>query len=62
MLVNKLEGAEVMEKCMIDGYTTYTSPAEVQKSAIEENQLGNVGTSISVSVSWSVSWTFSWSF
>lgn len=53
-----------MGKSILDGYTTYTTPAEVQKSAIEDNQLGNVGTSVTISVSYSltVSWTFSWSF
>ena len=53
-----------MEKRILDGYTTYTTPAEVQKSAVEDNQLGNVGTSITIRVSYSasVSWTFSWSF
>lgn len=52
-----------MGKSILDGYTTYTTPAEVQKSAIEDNQLGNVGTSVTFSVSYSlsVSWTFSWS-
>lgn len=51
-----------MEKSILSGYTTYTTPAEVQKSAVEDNQLGDVGTSITISISWSVSWTFSWSF
>lgn len=63
-MINKNKGDEVMEKSILDGYTTYTTPAEVQKSAVEDNQLGNVGTSITISVSYSasVSWTFSWSF
>ncbi|UQS84134.1 signal protein [Bombilactobacillus thymidiniphilus] len=49
---------------LLNGYTNYTSPARVQQSAVEESQLGNVGTSISLSVTYSasVSWTFSWSF
>lgn len=53
-----------MEKSILSGYTTYTTPSEVQKSAVADNQLGNVGTSISISVTYSasVSWTFSWSF
>lgn len=53
-----------MENSVLAGYTTYTTPTEVQKSAVEDNQLGNVGTSITVSVTYSVSvsWTFSWSF
>lgn len=49
---------------LLSGYKEYTSPAQVQQSAAEENQLGNVGTSISLSVTYSasVSWTVSWSF
>ena len=63
-MINKHKGDKVMGKSILDGYTTYTTPAEVQKSAIEDNQLGNVGTSVTFSVSYSlsVSWTFSWSF
>lgn len=51
-------------KSILNGYTTYVTPREIQKSAVEETQLGNVGTSISLSVtySWSLSWTFTWSF
>ncbi|XXC21437.1 LxmA leader domain family RiPP [Bacillus subtilis] len=49
-------------KNLISGYTAYTSPVEVQKSANEENQLGNVGTSVSLSYSASVSWSWSVSF
>lgn len=46
------------------GYVSYTTPLDVQKSAVEENRLGNVGTSVSLSVSYSasVSWSWSWSF
>ncbi len=49
---------------LLKGYTSYTTPAAIQKSAIDESQLGFVGTSISLSVTYSasVSWTFSWSF
>ncbi|WP_262092870.1 hypothetical protein, partial [Weissella fangxianensis] len=56
---------EIMKDAtLLSGYTSYTSPIDVQRSAVEESQLGNVGTSISLSVSYSasVSWTFSWSF
>ncbi|MEE0941308.1 MAG: hypothetical protein U0L31_05385 [Bifidobacteriaceae bacterium] len=45
---------------LTEGYTSYTSPAQVQKSATEESKLGNVGTSISLSVSYS--WSLSWSY
>lgn len=47
---------------LLSGYKSYTSPAAVQKSAIDESQMGFVGTSVTVTVSASVSWTFSWSF
>jgi|GEM_PF-3218923 len=53
-----------MERSIFDGYTRYTTPAEVRKSAVEDSQLGDVGTSFSFSISWSwsLSWTFTWSF
>ena len=47
---------------LLKGYTNYTTPMEVQNSAIEDNQLGNVGTSLSISLSVSYSWSVSWSY
>ncbi|WP_412094288.1 LxmA leader domain family RiPP [Bacillus atrophaeus] len=52
----------IIMKNLISGYTAYTSPVEVQKSANEENQLGNVGTSLSLSLSVSYSASVSWSW
>lgn len=47
---------------LLQGYTQYTTPLEIQNSALESDQLGNVGTSISLSLSISYSWSLSWSY
>ncbi len=49
-------------RSLVKGYTTYTSPLEVQEAALNDAKLGDVGTSISLSVTYSVSWswTISW--
>ena len=57
----KLEGGE-MGKSLLSGYTAYASPVEIQRSASNDAQLGDVGTSVSLSVSVSYSLSFSWSF
>lgn len=48
---------------VVDGFTQYTDPTEIQRDAAHDSELGNVGTSISLSVSYSasISWTVSWS-
>ncbi|MDG0843987.1 hypothetical protein M4L39_11055 [Staphylococcus equorum] len=52
-----------MKNLLLNGYRNYTSASELQKTAINDSELGNVGTSISLSVTYSasVSWTISWS-
>ncbi|MBI5974388.1 hypothetical protein [Staphylococcus canis] len=52
-----------MKSLLLKGYQNYTSASEIQKSAIDNSELGNVGTSLSLSVTYSasVSWTVTWS-
>ncbi|MFQ3844750.1 LxmA leader domain family RiPP [Staphylococcus pseudoxylosus] len=52
-----------MKDLLLSGYRNYTSASEIQKGAVDDSELGNVGTSISLSVTYSasVSWTVSWS-
>lgn len=50
---------------LLEGYTAYSAPTEIQNETLADSRLNNVGTSLSVSVSlsysvsvsWSVSWT-----
>ncbi|HDV6245363.1 TPA: hypothetical protein RJQ27_002449, partial [Staphylococcus pseudintermedius] len=52
-----------MKDLLFNGYSNYTTANNIQKCAVEECELGNVGTSISLSVTYSasVSWTITWS-
>ncbi|HAB0417328.1 MULTISPECIES: signal protein [Staphylococcus] len=52
-----------MKSLLLNGYKNYTSASEIQKNAVDDSELGNVGTSVSLSVTYSasVSWTVSWS-
>ncbi|MBA8762315.1 signal protein [Staphylococcus coagulans] len=52
-----------MKDLLCNGYRNYTTADNVQRCAIEDCELGNVGTSISLSVTYSasVSWTITWS-
>lgn len=43
---------------IIEGYNRYTEPAEIQRDAAHNSELGNIGTSISLSVTYSASVTF----
>lgn len=49
---------------LLDGYTAYASPVDIQQESLADTRLSNVGTSLSISVSvsysWSVSWSWSW--
>ncbi len=49
---------------LLDGYTAYASPMDIQRESLADATLGSVGTSlslsISVSYSLSVSWSWSW--
>ncbi|QAY62558.1 signal protein [Xylanimonas allomyrinae] len=47
---------------VLGGYTAYASPSEIQNIALNEAELGNVGTSVSLSVSYSLSLSWSWSW
>lgn len=57
--INREENCCVSIK-LLQGYTQYTIPLEIQKSALESDLLANVGTSLSLSVSISYSWSISW--
>ncbi|PTH42820.1 signal protein [Staphylococcus agnetis] len=48
-----------MKNLLFDGYSNYTTSNDIHKCAVEECELGNVGTTISLSVTYSasVSWT-----
>ncbi|MCC3756265.1 hypothetical protein [Staphylococcus capitis] len=47
-----------MENILINGYSHYTSSNNIQRSAIEESDLGDGRTSsISASVSYTVTWS-----
>ena len=52
-----------MQNSLLDGYAVYAKPSDIVAEAISAEELGNVGTSITVSVTYSasVSWTFTWS-
>ncbi|MFC3931351.1 signal protein [Streptococcus dentapri] len=43
---------------LLDSYTQYTTPKAIQDSLSKDNQLGNVGSSISISVTYSASWSW----
>ncbi|WP_017569534.1 hypothetical protein [Nocardiopsis halotolerans] len=47
---------------LLEGYTAYSAPAEIQNETLAGSRLNNVGTSVSLSVSYSVSvsWSVSW--
>ncbi len=47
---------------LVRAYTSYTTPEEIYRGAVNGSRLGDVGSSISISVSYSLSWswTFSW--
>ncbi|GAA6527778.1 hypothetical protein [Intrasporangium sp. DVR] len=49
---------------LLDGYTAYASPMDIQRESLADTDLASVGTSISLSVSvsysLSVSWSWSW--
>jgi hypothetical protein len=47
---------------LIESYTAYVTPFEIQQESLAGPEVGNVGTSLSLSVSASVSWTWSWSW
>lgn len=54
--------SESLTQGLLDGYTAYASPLEIQRESMADATLGTVGTSLSLSVSVSWSWSFSWSW
>lgn len=54
--------AQSITRDLLDGYTAYASPMDIQEETLADARLANAGTSISISVSlsWSVSWSWSW--